>query len=58
MLGQRNTPPSLKGGKDAQCQNCILSREYGEGKESKTYLHYVSQVLHSHGSQNLVDRDG
>ena len=57
MLGQSNTATSLKGGKDIGCQNGILSREYGEGQESETALHYVSQVLHSCGSQNLVDRD-
>ena len=39
MLGQRNNAPSLKGGKDVGCQNGLLSRESGEGQESKTTLH-------------------
>lgn len=58
MPGQRHTPSSLQGGKDAGCQNGLLSRESGEGHESETALHYVSQVLHSCSSQNLVDRNG
>lgn len=58
MLGQRHNFPSLQGGKDVGCQNGLLSREAGEGQESETPLHYASQLSHSCGSQNLIDRDG